>query len=163
MIVSRTFLRNQTQLKILLTLPIKEQRKYSSLPNSTPQGIIRTGVGIPSLGFLFSPRFFFFATLGYYSALGFTFLPPQAIILPQVFHFCQPLLLFHLKFCTPRFSYSALGFSFLPPQAIIPPQVFSFSHPRLLFCPRFFTLTYPRLLFRPRLLFSREEYMTKLM
>ena len=45
---------------------------------------------------------------------GFTFLPLKAIIPPQVFHFCQPLLLFNLKFCTPRFSYSALGFSFSP-------------------------------------------------
>ena len=29
-----------------------------------------------NFGFLFSPWFFFFASLGYYSALGFTFLPP---------------------------------------------------------------------------------------
>ena len=68
---------------------MKQQRSGSfntgTLPNSTPKGIIRTGVGIPSLGFLFSPRFFFFchtrllfcprfyifATLGYYSILSF--------------------------------------------------------------------------------------------
>ena len=96
---------------------------YSPLPNSTHQGIIRTDVGTPTLGFLFSPRFSIFPTLGYYSALGFLFLPPQAIIPPQVFSFSSPRLLF-----CPRFSLFA---------TLILPQVFSFSHPRLLFCPRF--------------------------
>ena len=63
----------------IISLITSRSYNYSSLPNSTPYGIIRTGVGNPSLGFLFSPRFFFFATLGYYSALGFTFLPPRLL------------------------------------------------------------------------------------
>ena len=112
-------------------------RMYSSLMNSTPQGIIRTGVGIPSLGFLFGPRFFIFATLGYYSALCITYLPPQVIIPLKVIHFCQPLLLFHLRFCTPRFSTFVNprllfhpSFLFFPPQATIKPQVFNICLPQ---------------------------------
>ena len=65
---------------LFLEMPIFEadvqDSRYSSLPNSTHQGIIRTDVGTPTLGFLFSPRFSIFPTLGYYSALGFLFLPP---------------------------------------------------------------------------------------
>ena len=52
-----------------------------------------------------------------YSALGFQLLPPQAIILPQVFFFCHPRLLFHPRFSLfpPLGYFSALGFLFLPP------------------------------------------------
>ena len=94
----------------------------------------------------------------FYSALGFSFLPPQAIIPPQVFHFCQLLLPFHLLFCTPRFLIPPQVFHFCHPRLLFRPKIFSFSIPRLLFCPKFFTLTYPtRLLFRLRLLFSSKE------
>ena len=78
--------------------------------NSLPMFFI-----LPKVFQFFQPRLLFrpysiFATLSYYSALGFLFLPPQAIIQPQVFHSCQPLLLFHLKQCNLRLSFSALGF-----------------------------------------------------
>ena len=107
-------------------------------------------VSYSALGFQFFPpqaiilpQVFFFATLGYYSTLGFLFFFPQATVPPQVFPFCHPN--------------SALGFLFFPPQATILPQVFSFSHPRLLSCPRFSLFSHPRLLSRPRLVFGREE------
>ena len=55
---------------------------YSYLLNTTPWVIIRTGVGIPSLGFYYCPWFSLFPTLGYYSALGFLFFLPLATIQP---------------------------------------------------------------------------------
>ena len=58
------------------------QKQYSYLLNTTPWVIIRTGVGIPSLGFYYCPWFSLFPTLGYYSALGFLFFPPLATIQP---------------------------------------------------------------------------------
>ena len=55
---------------------------YSYLLNTTPWEIIRTGVGIPSLGFYYCTWFSLFPTLGYYPALGFLFFPPLATIQP---------------------------------------------------------------------------------
>ena len=59
-----------------------ESAYYSYLLNTIPWVIIRTGVGIPSLGFYYYPWFSLFPTLGYYSALGFLFFPPLATIQP---------------------------------------------------------------------------------
>ena len=99
---------------------------YSYLLNTTPWVIIRTGVGIPSLGFLFfpplaiiqpwvfssshpwllfSPRYFLFPFLGYYLALGFhTFTHPW-----------QRFLVFLALFIT----YPTLDFSLFQPLATI--------------------------------------------
>ena len=55
---------------------------YFNLLNTDPWIIIRTADGIPSLAFLLSPRFSLVPTLGYYSALGFLFFPPLAVIQP---------------------------------------------------------------------------------
>ena len=137
---------------------------YSYLPNTTPWVIIRTGVGIPSLGFYYCTWFSLFPTLGYYPALCFLFFPPLATIQPLVFSFSLPGLLSNPWFSTfthpwlrfsffsslvynishPWFSlfstlgyYSALGFLIFPPWAIIQPLVFSFSNPWLLFSPWF--------------------------
>ena len=139
---------------------------YSYLLNTTPWVIIRTGVGIPSLGFYYCPWFSLFPTLGYYPALGFLFFPPLATIQPLVLTSSHPWLLFSPWFSTfthpwlrflvflalfityptlgfSLFStlgyYSALGFFFCPPLVIILPLVFSSSHPWLLFSPRFST------------------------
>ena len=119
--------------------------KFSPLPNSTPQGIIRTGVGIPSLGFLFRPhRFFIFATLGYYSAPGFRFLSTFAIYY------------FIICFAPLGFLIPPQLFSSLLPQAVIHSALsFIFFPPRLLFCPRFFTLIIPYSTIPPHRLLSK--------
>ena len=99
---------------------------YSYLLNTTPWVIIRTGVGIPSLGFYYCPWFSLFPTLGYYSTLGFLFFPPWAIIQPLVFHFYPPL--------AKILSFSSLVYN------ISHPWFFTFFNPWLLFSPRFFLL-----------------------
>ena len=75
---------------------------------------------------LFSPGFSLLPTLGYYSALGFLFFPPWAIIQPLVFHFYPPL--------AKILSFSSLVYN------ISHPWFFTFFNPWLLFSPRFFLL-----------------------
>ena len=75
---------------------------------------------------LFSPGFSLLPTLGYYSALGFLFFPPWAIIQPLVFHFYPPL--------AKILSFSSLVYN------ISHSWFFTFFNPWLLFSPSFFLL-----------------------
>ena len=119
-----------------------------------PIGCILLGLvlGFPPQVFLFRPRFFIFATLGYYSNLGVTFCI-------KVFHFCQPLILFHLKFSHPYvFLFCPRFCAFVNPRLLFHPRFSLFSYPISYYSTKgFFTLTYPRLLLHPRLLFGRKE------
>ena len=100
---------------------------YSSLLNSTPTYLQdQCWYSLPGFRvshfchpmLLFSPRFFTFVNLGYYS-------------------------IFHLMFWTPRFVIfatlgykSTLGSLFSYPRLLFRPRFFTLTYPWLLFCPR---------------------------